>query len=524
MEALFRTAWVEACQEVFPHPGEAAGRLMTLIADRLDIEQVQFERINDSAIFLFDLSKLDLPGMDFNVMMITQAARSAEDESRQADQLASYKNSIKSAGYCFHIILTDENLTKDKSPLSEGNAVRLYGDDLRRLFSEPLPRSVLYAIIRRQIPITSLCPYNTQHGARGAMFFNRDLQLNKLLYDLDKSYVVSGARRIGKSSLLLRAYDRLRHRRGLDGRIYSFDCRNWGNWRDCYRRVLLEIEPKEARRVDKSEETFVPRLRNVSKTRGKPLVLFFDEMDRVLEMDMANGWVFTGGLAELAENGFIRVVCAGYRSIPMLWQSVQSPFYERISPLPVPPFTRAVTDELLRRPMQNLDLHFEDADGVLHQVWRATAGYPFMVQYFGEQLFQKASEAGDLTIRAGHVAYIEEDSDTIDFIYSHFLENTLTGDVPQVPERQCSVLFADYLSRYNYPLQGWSDQDFYVACREIKRPLLPDRINKTLRNLCSAAILTQQHGRYHFAFPLVPKVLKLKYPDLGLFLESLELR
>lgn len=522
METTFAKTWIAAREERVPNPEGAAGALMTLIGERLDIEQIQYEQTQNAAIFLFDLSNLGLPGMDFNVMMITHAPTTEAEQISFSELLAGYKNSIKSAGYCFHIILHDEAIPGAARNALEDNVVKLNGSDLRRLFVEPFPQPVLYGVIRKQIPLTSLCPYNTQHGARGAMFFNRLWELNKLIYELGNSYVVSGARRIGKSSLLQRAFDLLRHRKGFASRVYHYDCRNWGNYRDCCRKVLREIDPKEAYDLERPEDVFVQRIRKLSRDRGKPLILFLDELDRVLETDVrTNRWTFAGMLAELAENGVIRLVCAGYRSVSMLCQHAQSPFFEKISPLSVPPFTREITHRLIREPMQNLDIRFDRVEVVLQRIWMATAGYPFMVQYLGEQLFQKVSQSGDYTIRVEDIDETENDANTINFIYSHFLENTRVNDSPQIAERQCSVVFADYLSRCDHH-NGWTDQDFYVHCRDHHRPLSADKIARALRNLCNAAVLLQKQGKYHFAFPLVPHVLKLKYPDLELFLESLE--
>lgn len=524
MESAFTPSWDAACREPVPDPDGAAGRLMELFSQRLGIEQVQVEKLPNAAIFLFDLSKLGHPGLDFNVMMITHPPLDEQEELDFAAQLSVYRNTIKSAGYCFHIVLHEETTgvagPGPQSMLSD--VVRMGGRDLRRLFSEPMPAPALYAIIGRQIPIRKFCPYNTQHQARGAMFVNRDKELQSLNYDLVTSFGIMGSRRIGKSSLLLKSYDSLRHRRGFENRVFHYDCRSWGYWADCVPRILGAIDPRESRRSDYTPDVLVSRLEALSHLRGGPLILIFDEADRIVDFDRSIGWELSSRLSVAAEYNHIRVIFAGYRSVHRLWEDGQSPFHARITPLRLRPFNRKDTEELIRIPMQSVGIQFKDSKEVLDRIWRATEGYPFMVQFLGKRLFEKVADETPGVIHPEDVDEFVEDDDTIRFIYSHFRQNTLVSDLPQVTERLCSVLFAEHVVAHGPSPLGWSDDEFLKACRNAGRSLSIDTLDQTLQNLCKAAILTETHGRYRFAFPLIPKVLKLKFPDTSEFLRSLE--
>jgi hypothetical protein len=529
MDPILASVWSAALRETPPNPKGAAGELMSRIAKRLGVEQVEYEAIDDAAVFVFDLSTLGLIDMNCNIVLVTHDPGVDADWQRYANLRSRYIQKIGFDGYSFHIILKERRDAAGEEPLDDPEIVTLYGEDIDHVFTEPRPDTALYEIVRRQVPLARLCPYDTGHGARGSMFFDRTDQLDVLRKDLRHSYYVSGARRTGKSSLLLRAFDLLRVSQSTRHRTFYFDCRTWGSYTDCVRQVLHEVDRRHERRVDswkedRSKIEFVEKVRQRSHALGRPLLFFFDEMDRLVDYDADHGWQFSSSLSRLTEDRDIRVVFAGYRSMPRLAHSPRSPFYERLDPLEIEPFKDGDADELIKRPLGNLGIRLVNQRDVLKRIWRATEGYPFLVQYFGERLFRRAIKRGDAQVLETDVDEIEREESTQNFVFSHFLENTQhENGRPRILERRCAVLYIAHLVRQDGREQGWTDQDFFLANREIGAELDPAQLNKVLLNLRNAAILTRKSGHYHFAFPLLPEVFRSRYPDPKVFLDSLKM-
>ena len=71
MSFSFPTQWQECCQEADPSPYGSAGKLLTALGDLLRVEQVAYEKVERTALFLLNLSTLGLKGMDLNVVMVS---------------------------------------------------------------------------------------------------------------------------------------------------------------------------------------------------------------------------------------------------------------------------------------------------------------------------------------------------------------------------------------------------------------------------------------------------------------------
>jgi hypothetical protein len=530
MPSNFPDLWHRACKEGEPDPNGAAGELMAAFGAALDVEQIEYACISRAALFLFDLSSLGFSGLDTNVVMVSHPPRDRDEAREQATLLEDYKHAINSDGFCFHILLS-ANLPPPNPflPASLGAAL-LCGADLTRLFASEVPNAVFFEVLRRQVTLQRLCPFNTTHEARGAMFRGRRTELNRLVNDLDTHFVVSGARRIGKTTLLKRACQLLR-RRGHDyrGRVFYFNCITWGNYWDCFDRLAHAIDPRRERRIEKNVRNVSYMLERASFRGSKPLLLFFDELDRVVDNDSAVGWPFFNVLAEGAAARWLRVVFTGYRSMARLVLDkdanrsasavrADTPFLGALEPLPLQPLNRADTFALIADPFRTVEIPLRGQEQILERIWHGTAGYPFLVQFYGEQLYQRCTEKSPQEITLQDVGEVEDSHELRDYLETHFLENTLSGGRPAERERLCAFLYAHHGSA------PWTKGDFWEACKDSGHPLEIDDLNEALRNLYNAKVLSFGGGRYSFTFPLLSKILREAYPRLSTLLDSIDRR
>jgi len=273
-----------------------------------------------------------------------------------------------------------------------------------------------------------------------------------------------------------------------------------------------------------------------SQSGGRPLYLFLDEVDRLIDLDAIDNWRFFNLLAWAKDAGMVRFVLAGYRSIGRLvfgqereranqashgkrpLPATETPLLLAVEPLALSPLSRKDADALFAEPLISSEVQIENRTKVLECIWKATIGYPFLIQFFGHHLFRRGADRQPQHITEDDVSAVEESLELREFLETHFIENTLRHGIPVLPERSCAFLLA------HADDADWTEQDFWEACRRHEVPLGTDNlgtIHRAVKNLSDAQILTCDHGRYSFAFPVMKKVLASSYPDITSALKAL---
>ena len=531
LRTRFTELWPRVLRESPPNPEGAVGELMALLEECLDVEQIQHAIVGEAASFLFDLSSLGFSGMGYNVLIVSPPPANTEEERWQADFLLEQKHAIDSIGFCFHLYLTNTRPERNAFVGTMQEAVFLGREDLEAIFSAQVPKAAFAAMIRRQTPVSQLCPFNTNREALGAMFKGRRAELATLIEDLSTSVALQGARRIGKTSLLRQGYTSLRNRYLSEGRqrVFYFNCLTWASYSHACYMLAHKIDIKRELRVERGSKNIEYMLERCSHGGTKPLYLFFDEVDALIDLDAAQDWPFFRLLAWAKDEGFVRFVLAGFRSISRLVYGqhehpahrrsgtipsttiTESPLLLALETITLNPLTRKEADQLLIEPMKSTEMQIQNEPDVLNRVWKGTSGYPFLVQFFGQHLFKIGAERNPPSISVEDVAEVEESAKLHEFLETHFIENTLQNGIPVSEERICAFLFA------HAEEANWTEQDFWEACRQYQVPLGLDglgTIHRAVKSLCDAQVLVYTHSRYAFAFPVMRTILTTSYPDV----------
>ena len=376
-------------------------------------------------------------------------------------------------------------------------------DDLVQIITSPIPKMAFAAIIRKQTPVSRLCPFNTNQEASGAMFHGRRNELSTVVGELTTCVTVQGARRIGKTSLLKRGYHILRNRCPAEGRqrVHFFNCVAWSNYSHACHMLAHTIDPRRELRLKRAEQNIQYMLERCSHLGARPLYVFFDEVDRLIDFDSVNGWKFFNLMAWAKDAGMVRFVLAGYRSISrlLLGQNRGRPNGEKASlmrglipdtplllalePLTLGPLARKDADALLAEPLKSTELQIQSEAVVLERVWKATTGYPFLIQFFGQHLFRRGVDRSPQYVTPDDVTAVEQGPELSEILESHFIENTQCNGVPVPHERGCAFLLAHSEDA------SWTEQDFWEACRRHGVPLGTDEmgtIHRAVKNLRDA--------------------------------------
>jgi hypothetical protein len=524
--SLFEGAWTAARQEAEPDSRQHAGTLMRVVADILGVTQIEFATLPGGALFLLDLGDLGLGQLSVNVFMISHPPLDDAAARDQATLLQQYKDAVRSVGFCFQLFLSNTMPPRNEYITSSLDAVFLCGDDLLRLFASEAPQAAFFEIIRRQVHLDNLNPFDTTHEARGGMFRGRRVELQRLANHLDTSFVVGGARRIGKTTLLKKAHLSTWVKSEFRNRSFIFNCITWGGFDEAAYALAHQIDPKKQVRIGRGLHNLKYLLERASNGGSRTLLLFLDEADRIVERDLAQGWPLLSVLAEAMSARWIRLTFAGYRSMGRLTVGTltgnsadpsvpNTPFLGSLDAIPLQGLTRTDTASLIADPFRKLDIPLRSPD-IVERVWSSTAGYPFLVQFYGERLFRIATSRSRPEVLFDDVVEVENGFDLHDFLAAHFIENTIAHGRPLVTERLCAALFAQSGD------SSWAEGDFMAACLEHKHLADMSDIHSALRNLYNAKILSFSGGNYTFALPKLCSVLKQSYPRIEPLLRSVE--
>jgi hypothetical protein len=531
----FSNVWRKACSEDREQASKSIAELMGRLSTALDVDEVEYAHVESTLLYLIDFSRLGFKGMDLNIVMLVKPPETEDEQRAQAQLLEEYSSIVQTIGYCFVFFLSEDLPPTNPYITSVIDLVRVCGADLNRLFESHVPDSVLFEVIRRQKHLSRLCPFNITHEARSDTFRGRDAELERLVNDNDSNFLISGARRIGKTSLMKRAYNIIRFRRGFSGdswaehRTFYFNCLNWRSFQDCCTRLSHKIDPKSELRIQKNPlHNISLMLERRSRQGRRMLFLFFDEMDGVVERDEQNGWPFFNLLAQATSDGWIRVVFTGYRSMKHLIvergaransagvNRARSPFHGSLDEIEIGTLTRNETFSLIEEPFRTVEIQITDRAPVLDHIWTSTGGYPFLIQFYGEQLFQLAYRSKSNEITLGNVKTVEGGFALSDYVETHFLDNTRDKGNPAEIERTCAWALAQ-----EDPGVKWTQVKFYQRCGELlSHPPSIDKVNDGLRNLYYARIFTFENDHYALSLPILQTKIRNAFPELKTLLTS----
>jgi hypothetical protein len=517
----FERLWNYAVHESSPNPEGATGQLLRAFAEVLTAEVIEYTASSQAATFLLDLGSQPFAGMGLNVIIVTHPPADEAESRATATLLAEYREAVRSIGLCIHVLLQEDMPTPNPHVPTSTDIIYLAKDDLERIFTSRAPGAALFSVIKRYMHLERLNPFNTTDVARGSMFVGRRREVDCLVKDQSKQFLVMGARLIGKTSLLIKARDVLCVDQEVRNRVSYFDCSNWGGYRDCVVRLMAKLDPKKERRAEVSLREVTFMMRRQSHDGRKPLLLFFDEFDGLTTRDFRSGWQFTKLLAEAVANQWIRVVFAGFRDVQALRQAwhgmTDSPFLGGLDLLNLGPLEQRDARSLLFDPLSAANIELCESDALVSRVLEHSAGQPFIVQFYGESLFRLGQECAPSEVTLDDVQQIEESDELSGFLMNHFVWNTENATHVASDERACVLLYVHLAKK-----EAWSQQDFETNCFDHYKPLGMGPLTVALQNLLHAQILAQSKRRYVLAFPLLHDVLLDAYPNLDKAMQHLK--
>ena len=493
----FDKLWDKAKNADFEESWEPAEKLINEWAKILNSNCLDLTIRDGYPIFLIDLSLLNIQDLDVNVIVVAKPVSSENERRKLSEIIKRYAESME-AGHslCFVIFLQDQAENLDQ--YNYINLVTLDGQKLKQQFTSSIPDFLLIENIKEQIPGSRLCPFDTTRPATGGMFIGRQNEIDILIHQKHSSFILSGPRRCGKTSIMRRVETMLRHMYNMKDRVFYFDCRTWSG---AYKEAIINIMQMFDHDIEESK--LVPKFNNVIRqlsNMGKsPVILFFDEFDEFVKTEQESGWQLLNILSTATDINHLKLIFAGYRYVINIDNHISSPFYKRIKCITPTPFQKKDVFSLLIKTLNLSDIPVEQINEFTKKAFDETSGQPFMIQYFGEKLFNLFHSNDNIkALNPSHIDEIANSFEIQDYIYTSFYENA------EKNEQQIATIVA-----FSNSLNGLNEKEIEEQIKNNKlKDLSPKQIHLSCRNLLISNIFKCYNSKYQIIFPFYKRILK----------------
>jgi len=274
---------------------------------------------------------------------------------------------------------------------------------LEDIISSEEPREAVKHLVLKRADLDSVSPYTITGPVPDNVFFGREPELRSIVENAAiSSYAVIGGRRVGKSSLLGRLH-RIRLPAAGFHTLYH-DCSNTPTRDDFLAAIISNWSPDPP---SAAPTTFSGLLQ--APPDGKPLVLLLDEADKLVPADRLSRWPLFSALRALANSGRAQIVLSGERTLHGALRDPQSPLFNFANEMLLGPLSLYAVEELVTRPMDQMDIELVDRRAIVECIWAFTSGHPNVVQRLCHRLIKRLNEQGTRCITLDDVNAIIED-------------------------------------------------------------------------------------------------------------------
>lgn len=307
------------------------------------------------------------------------------------------------------ISTTDAFQVADELPPKRLNIFDLEVDDddltaSRQAAPVPPHLSPLISAIRRSLTGQQwqefwLSPYRRSTPANGWRFFGRRKELRKITETLD-NFVVVGARRIGKTSLL-QELTRILQKQGYA--VYNIDTQFSRNERDLTNKLITTLDPHMAASLTRRQEVVTTSmlesaLRHLAGQRKAALLI--DEIGNLLAGDQNEAWKTMGTIRSYVHRGNIKLICTASQTFLLKQQQDYSgPWVNFATTLLLRGLTLEETHDFILTPLKIWrPMAKEECDEVFDLIYNNVGSHPLLLTAFCEALFARVV-GGDAKVK-----------------------------------------------------------------------------------------------------------------------------
>lgn len=473
----------------------AVTRFMDSFCEQLDIEKILNERKDEIFVYYLDMSAIQMKVSEITPFYITKIK--SADQHKINNLFLKIKNKIYENQFhnqvSFVVVIGEAGYFKTLCKDSLLDIVVLDQSSINQITAAEKPRSALIKISKSQINVQRLSPYETIDPVVGRMFYGRKLEMQQLINSVDKNFVITGCRKIGKSSLILNAFQRMREEQNTFP--VFLDCYPYKSIGEFVKQVVTRLEIRELRRmrVDK----FHDFLRRMKKKYKKGITFILDEADRLLEIDKNYGWELFHILSSAHTEGYCRFIITGYRTVFEQSQNLNSPIYKFMEPIRIHDLDYDSARALITQPIGDMGIVLVERGKIIEEILKQTSRQPNMIQFICKKLIEIEGKRNSNKIMLEDVLAVEKSSE-----YRHYISDTFIVNANPLEQ-----LIAFCMLDYN----EFTLQEIDAELERKGISLKSGELDRTCIILEMANVFHKEGKNYRFAHSVLPQILKEDY-------------
>ncbi|MFX0136271.1 MAG: AAA family ATPase [Candidatus Hodarchaeota archaeon] len=397
--------------------------------------------------------------------------------------------------------------------------VLLEENDLKNIVLSSHPLQVFTKeIILKQVKPSAISIYRTE-GPVKVTFFGRHDEIGKIIKTKKKNFAIVGARKIGKTSLLQKIKDELPS--SLVPIYLDLEAPQDQNY-ETFLYLLSEEMSHAYYWIDEIYCDFSTMRRVIRKLRqqdSKTPLFILDEIDALLKFDRENDYRLLKTFRSLFNEGLVQIIISGYEELYHDKHKIDSPLYNFCHPLQLDKLEKSEALDLVTIPMERIGVSYnklEDRELMLDY----TSRHPNLLQFFCVHLIEKIEtheeEDQQRVIFREDIESVFEspgyENYVIDDFYLFFKE-----DVSPI-EKLIVLLLVNYYHYNNY-----TTTEISKILKERDISMSSGKLTRYLDNLILRYILSKERGgKYSFALPIFPEILRRRYDLENIIEETLE--
>ena len=372
--------------------------------------------------------------------------------------------------------------------------VRFKSNRAAGVLRDKKPRAAFSRMLRESADADVINPYTTAGPVVGSMFFGRRSELQMIINPAStftngkRSYALLGARKSGKSSLLLNAEKRFQKLDGVQAKY--IDCYNYRTPESVMYEIATRLQPRAALRW--SPEKFSHFLSLMDK---KEYVLLLDEADVAAQNDSLSGGRLFSALAGAPQ---FRFVVAGHLGLRKEVRNQSARLFNIVQPIYLGRMEEPAGRSLIVDPIIDIGLELRDAKDIIAHILTQSACRPAIIQLYCSELVKRARQYGKNYL-------ILEDVRNVEINYAfreRVLDSFLIDTTPL--SRLIGLVILEHTG------EGMNDEGIYQA-------ILAEGISCQLPQMHNEISFLEETGlierelegeTLHFAFPAFPRLLR----------------
>ncbi len=266
------------------------------------------------------------------------------------------------------------------------NVVILDEAQFKRVVGSRKPLSMLGEIVLTEVDLTLVSPFYTKAPVPERMFYGREREIKDVRRKIKThSVALIGGRRIGKTSTL-HQLDRLLRVPDSGYSPYYLDCHNAMQYTHFFNSIARRWGIKSATPDPTCFEDVVAEI--ATRHPGQNIVFLFDEVDRLLTMDMeqSQSELLFRTFRALSNEGKCHFIFSGERWLARAMENSYSALFNFALPVRLEPLDKDVVSRLVAEPFEMMNIWLEDAGPLINRIYEISAGHPNIVQMICQEM------------------------------------------------------------------------------------------------------------------------------------------